>query len=176
MTMSPIIHQQSAHRKIGEQGFALYLAIGFIVLISVLAGSVGTRLNVTALAEARAIDSRAARDNAEQALSEGYTELRTQYLPLPDPIYLDGHSEVFSAAETADHNACIGARETDLTGYKKFARTPLTGDSYRRYFIKRDGGNYKIYGCGFDPKGTRVTYGEYADDGIALTLTRTRRY
>lgn len=162
--------------RTNEQGFALYLSIGFIVLISVLAGSVGTRLNVTALAEARAGDTRAARDRAETAMAEAYTELRAQYSPLPNPIYLDGHSESFNADETADHQACVGPHETDMTGYKKFARIPASGDSYRRYFIKRDGSSYKIYGCGFEPKTTRVSYGEYADDGVALSLTRLRRY
>ena len=167
---------QTPHHRETEQGFALYLSIGFIVLISVLAGSVGTRLNVTALAEARAGDTRAARDKAEAAMAEAYAELRAQYSPLPNPVYLDGHSEVFSVEETADHEACVGPHETDMTGYKKFPRVPASGDSYRRYFIKRDGSAYKIYGCGFDPKTTRVAYSEYADDGVALALTWLRRY
>ena len=28
----------------------------------------------------------------------------------------------------------------------------------------------------FEPRGTRVTFGEYADDGSDLTLTRLRRF
>ena len=157
----------------GEEGFALYLSIGFIVLISVLAGSVGTRLNVTALAEARAGDSRAAVEKAEQALSEGWRKLQTEYGL--DDTYLTTVT-VMNAAETADHTACVGSHETDMTGFEAFARSPLTGDEYRRYFIKRASGAYRVYGCGFEPRGTRVTFGEYADDGSDLTLTRLRRF
>ena len=51
------------HRdKHSEEGFALYLAIGFIVLISLLVGSVGNRLNIAALGEARHSDRRIALD------------------------------------------------------------------------------------------------------------------
>jgi hypothetical protein len=162
--------------KHSEQGFALYLAIGFIVLISVLVGSVGTRLNVTALAEARRGDARQARDQAEQSLSEAYGELRRQYPLFSDPAYLQAHSEIYDAALSADHEKCVLSHEADGTGYKSFARTPNAGDTYRRYFIKRDDATYRLYGCGFSPKGTRIAYGEYDDDGGALSLVRLRRY
>lgn len=170
------MNQPPPMTKHSEQGFALYLAIGFIVLISVLAGSVGTRLNVTALAEARRGDAREARDRAEQALSEAYGELRSQYPLFSDPAYLQAHSEIYDAALSADHEKCVLSHELDGTGYKSFARTPATGEDYRRFFIKRDGTVYRLYGCGFSPKGTRVAYGEYDDDGSALTLIRMRRY
>lgn len=159
-----------------EAGFALYLAIGFIVLISVLAGSVGTNLNLQALQEARAIERRATLDRAEMALAEAWYELRTNFDRSASPLYLVGHSEVFSADVEADHVACVGAHEGVLTGYKKFDRAPLSSDSYRRFFVKRDGTRYRLYGCGFDGDSVRVAYGEYLDDGTQLTLVRARRY
>jgi hypothetical protein len=159
-----------------EAGFALYLAIGFIVLISVLAGSVGTNLNLTAIKQARAIEQRATLDSAEMALAEAWYDLRTNFDRTLTPLYLVGHSEVFNAAVAADHTACVGAHESVLTGYKQFARAPLTGDSYRRFFIQRDGNLYRLYGCGFDGDSTRVAYGEYLDDGTSLSLVRARRY
>ena len=55
-----------------EQGFALYMAIGFIVLITVLAGSVGNTLNTAIIAELRQGDSRKLLDEAETALSAGW--------------------------------------------------------------------------------------------------------
>ena len=68
------------HRdKHSEQGFALYLAIGFIVLISLLAGSVGTRLNIAALDEARQNDRRIALDDAEASLGEAWVTLSAQF-------------------------------------------------------------------------------------------------
>ena len=157
----------------GEDGFALYLAIGFIVLITVLAGSVGNRLNVTALAEARAGDSRGARDGAEQALSEGWRKLQTEYAL--DANYLVSVTSM-SADESADHTACVGNYESDMTGFEAFDRIPASGDTYRRYFIKRTGGLYKIYGCGFEARGMRAAYGQYDDDGVSLSLARVRRY
>lgn len=164
---------QSDKQHTGEEGFALYLSIGFIVLISVLAGSVGNRLNVTALAEARAGDSRGARDDAEQALSEGWRKLQTEYAL--DPNYLTSASSM-SVEESADHTACVGSHESNMNDFEAFDRVPASGDSYRRYFIKRDTGLYKIYGCGFEPRGTRAAYGEYDDDGVSLSLARLRRY
>jgi hypothetical protein len=159
-----------------EAGFALYLAIGFVVLISVLAGSVGTNLNLRALQEARAIERRAALDRAEIALAEAWYELRTNFDRSANPLYLVGYDEVFSADVAADQMACVGAHEGVLKGYKKFDRAPLSGDSYRRFFVKRDGTHYRLYGCGFDGDSVRVAYGEYLDDGKQLTLVRARRY
>mgnify|MGYP006092823735 CR=1 FL=1 len=159
-----------------EAGFALYLAIGFIVLISVLAGTVGTNLNLTAVKQARATQSRASLDSAEMALAEAWYDVRTNFDRSASPLYLVGHSEVFSAAEDADHRACVAAHESVLTGYKKYPRAPLTGDSYRRFFIKRDANLYRLYGCGYDGESVRVAYGEYLDDGTNLSLVRARRY
>ena len=62
-----------------QDGFALYLAIGFIVLISVLAGSVGTRLNIASLSEARQTDRRLALDDAEASLGQAWGTLSTQF-------------------------------------------------------------------------------------------------
>ncbi len=159
-----------------QAGFALYLAIGFTVLISVLVGSVGTRLNIAALNEARTNDGHRAREAAQTALSQGWQELNTQFDASLNPLYLAAHSEIFSAETAADQAKCIGAYESNLDGYKKFPRTPSSGDHYRRFFMKREGSTYKIYGCGFDPKSTRVAFAAYQDDGTRLSLTRLRLY
>lgn len=164
---------QNRAKHSGEEGFALYLAIGFIVLITVLAGSVGNQLNVTALAEARAGDSRGARDGAEQAMSEGWRKLQTEYAL--DANYLVSVTSM-SADESADHAACVSNYESDLSGFEAFDRIPASGDTYRRYFIKRTGGLYKVYGCGFEARGMRAAYGQYDDDGVSLSLARVRRY
>ena len=65
--------------KLSEQGFALYLAIGFIVLISLVAGSVGTRLNIAALSEAGQSNRRMALDDAEASLGEAWLTLSAQF-------------------------------------------------------------------------------------------------
>lgn len=171
--MTPQERPDNTTDRQGEQGFALYLGIGFIVLISALAGSVGTRLNVTALAEARAGDGRAALDRAETALSEGWQELQSEYNVISNPNYLAGHA----SAVSADFDKCVKPHDSVSTGYKEFDRSPAGGDKYRRYFIKRDGAVYKLYGCGFEPKTTRVAYAEYDVDTIlGLSLARLRRY
>lgn len=159
-----------------EAGFALYLAIGFVVLISVLAGSIGTNLNLAAVREARATQSRATLDTAEMALAEAWYELRSNFDRAVTPLYLAGHSEVFDAAVQADFSACVSAHESELTGYRKYTRTPVSGESYRRFFAKRDGNRYRLYGCGYDGDNVRVAYAEYLDDGTSLALVRARRY
>lgn len=167
-------HQDRARQSGGEAGFALYLAIGFIVLISALAGSVGTRLNVTALAEARAGDGRASLDRAEAALAEAWAVLDDEFLL--DTTYLDGHTETFAAASAADFDKCVAAHDSVTAGYKSFPRTPADNDAYRTYFIKRNAGSFVVYGCGFDAKNNRTAFAEYEINGAVLDLLRMRRY
>ena len=118
----------------GKPGFALYLAIGFTVLISVLVGSVGTRLNIAALNEARTNDGHRAREAAQTALSQGWQELNTQFDASLNPLYLAAHSEIFSEADTIDQAKCIGAYESNLDGYKKFPPHPVKRRSLPSFF------------------------------------------
>lgn len=163
----------SQHDKTGEEGFALYLAIGFIVLISVLAGSVGTRLNVASLSEARQNERRAALDDAEASLGQAWHTLSAQFA-------LDNTwpSSAVSASDTeltGDREKCLSAHETTQTDFFASARSG-TGGRAQRFFVKRDGSTYRLYGCGFDDKGTRAAFGLYDVSGSDLTLNRVRRY
>ena len=160
-------------RPHGEQGFALYLAIGFIVLISVLAGSVGTRLNIASLGEARQTDRRAALVDAEAGLGLAWHTLAEQFA-LDDswPAAATSASDSFV---TGDRDKCLGAHEAAPNGCYASPRASV-GDRARRFFVKRDGSNYRLYGCGYDEKGTRVAFALYSVSGAVLTLERLRRY
>lgn len=157
----------------GEAGFALYLAVGFIVLISVLAGSVGTKLNIAALSEARKSDRRAALDEAEAGLAHGWKELSDGFAL--DNSWTGSAIAATDADITNDRDKCIDPFETDPTTFYPSARAN-NGERARRFFVKRDGNNYRIYGCGFDDNGTRIAFGLYAASGSNLSLTRLRRY
>lgn len=158
-----------------EAGFALYLAVGFIVLISVLAGSVGTKLNIAALSEARKNDRRAALDEAEAGLAHGLLETASG---ITGNVLWSGSAIAASDAFIADdREKCIRPFESvaDASAYYPSDRAN-NGERARRFFVKRDGSDYKIYGCGFDDNGTRIAFGLYAASGSTLSLTRIRRY
>ena len=159
--------------KHSEQGFALYLAIGFIVLISLVAGSVGTRLNIAALSEARLSDRRIALDDAEASLGEAWVTLSTQFAL--DETWPASASSASDVDLSGDRNKCLGPHETTLTSFYASERAE-NGDQARRFFVKRDGNTYRLYGCGFDEKGTRIAFGLYDVSGNNLTLNRLRRY
>jgi len=163
-------HYQDKH---GEQGFALYLAIGFVVLISLLAGSVGTRLNIATLDEARQNDRRRALDDAEASLGEAWSTLSAQFAL--DETWPASATSASDSDLIADRRKCLGPHETTLTSFYASQRAS-NGDLARRFFVKRDGNTYRLYGCGFDEKGTRVAFGLYDVSGNNLTLNRLRRY
>lgn len=167
------MHKDDTSNANTEDGFALYLAVGFIVLISVLAGSVGTKLNMAALSEARKNDRRAALDEAEAGLANGWLETY-------DGFALDSTWSGSAIAATdsdiaSDRQKCVAPFETDATTYFPSARA-ANADRARRFFVKRDGTSFRIYGCGFDDIGTRIAFGLYDISGSDLVLNRVRRY
>jgi Tfp pilus assembly protein PilX len=159
--------------KQSEQGFALYLAIGFIVLISLLAGSVGTRLNIASLSEARQTDRRMALDDAEASLGEAWVTLAAQFAL--DDGWPASASSASDSDVIADRTKCLGPHETTLTSFYASQRAS-NGARARRFFVKRDGSSYRLYGCGFDDKGTRAAFALYDVSGSNLSLNRLRRY
>jgi len=158
-----------------EDGFALYLAVGFIVLISVLAGSVGTKLNIAALSEARKNDRRAALDEAEAGLAHGLLESASGIAA--NALWSGSAVAASDAFIDDDREKCIRPFESisEASAYYPSDRAN-NGERARRFFVKRDGNDVKIYGCGFDDKGTRIAFGLYAASGNTLSLTRLRRY
>jgi Tfp pilus assembly protein PilX len=99
----------------GEQGFALYLAIGFIVLISILAGSVGTKLNIAAISEARQTDRRAALNDAEAALGLAWQTLAQEFAL--DDTWPAAASSASDANVTGDRDKCVGSHEAAPNGF-----------------------------------------------------------
>lgn len=155
-----------------EHGFALYLAIGFVVLITVLVGSVGNRLNTAIIAELRQSDSRKLLDEAETALSEGWDYVFTQ--DGLDPTWLDSATGDTSLAALDDRTDCLAARVTSVSDY--FIAAPVTsGDIRRRYFIRKNGDDYFIFGCAFEGGNLRAAMVEM-DSAGGFTRTRQRRY
>lgn len=169
------LNQNSDNRADSEDGFALYLAVGFIVLISVLAGSVGTKLNIAALSEARKNDRRAALDEAEAGLSIGWEFVRTGYASGAVPNWLAAETSATDINVSGDLDKCVAPFE-DSSGFFASARVD-NGERARRYFVKyASAASYHIYGCGFDDKSTRIAFGLYDISGNTLVLNRVRRY
>lgn len=155
-----------------EQGFALYMAIGFIVLITVLAGSVGNTLNTAIIAELRQGDSRKLLDEAETALSAGWDYVFTQ--DGLDPTWLDSAVSDTSLAALDDRTNCLTSRVTSVSDY--FIASQVTSsDIRRRYFVGKDGNDYFIFGCAFDGSNLRAAMVEI-DSSSGFTRTRQRRY
>lgn len=155
-----------------EQGFALYMAIGFIVLITVLAGSVGNTLNTAIIAELRQGDSRKLLDEAETALSAGWDYVFTQ--DGLDPTWLDSAVSDTSLAALDDRTNCLTSRVTSVSDY--FIASQVTSsDIRRRYFVRKDGDDYFIFGCAFDDSNLRAAMVEM-DSSSGFTRTRQRRY
>ncbi len=167
-----ILHGE-ASRPDPESGFALYLAIGFIVLISVLAGSVGTKLNIAALSEARKNDRRAALDEAEAGLGNAWHVLSDNFAI--DATWSGSAIAATDSNIASDREKCVAPYESDAASYYPSVRAS-NGDRTRRFFIKRDGNFFRLYGCGFDDKGTRIAFGLYEVSGGNLVLNRVRRY
>jgi Tfp pilus assembly protein PilX len=156
-----------------EDGFALYMAIGFLVLVLVLAGSVGTRLNIAFLSEARQTDRRLALDDAEASLGQAWSTLSTQFAL--DDTWPASASSATDTDVVADRDKCLGTHEADTSGFYASPRAS-NGTRARRFFVKRDASSYRVYGCGFDDKGTRAAFGLYDVSGNVLRLNRLRRY
>ena len=156
-----------------EQGFALYMAIGFIVLISVLAGSVGNRLNSAIVSELRKGNSQILVNEAEMALSAGWDYVYTQ--DTLDPTWLATAIGETSAAAQADRTTCLNNRTDNLSSYY-IASQVTTSERRRRYFIRKSGDDYLIFGCGLSDEGTRAAMIEIDATGGSYSRTRQRRY
>ena len=117
--------------------------------------------------------SRIALDDAEASLGEAWLTLSTQFAL--DENWPASASSASDGDLIADRSKCLGPHETTLTSFYA-SRRANTGDRARRFFVKRDGNTYRLYGCGFDEKGTRIAFGLYDVSGNNLTLNRLRRY
>ena len=158
-----------------EQGFALYMAIGFIVLITVLAGSVGNTLNTAIIAELRQGDSRKLLDEAETALSAGWDYVFTQHGL--DSTWLNTADSDLSPAALDDRINCLTSRVTSVSPLHTYfiASQVTSSDIRRRYFVRKDGDDYFIFGCAFDGSNLRAAMVEI-DSSSGFTRTRQRRY
>lgn len=159
-------------RSNSEQGFALYMAIGFIVLITVLAGSVGNTLNTAIIAELRQSDSRELLYEAETALSQGWDYVFTQ--DGLDPTWLDSAVSDSSLTALDDRSNCLTSRVTSVSDY--FIASQVSSSTIRRrYFVRKDGNDYFIFGCAYEGANTRAAMVEL-DGAGGFTRTRQRRY
>lgn len=159
-------------RQNGEEGFALYMAIGFVVLITVLAGSVGNRLNTAIVAELRQSDSRKLVEHAETALSQGWDYVFTQ--DGLDPDWLDSAASDSSTDALADRTSCLTSRVTSVSDYY-IASQVTSSNISRRYFVRKDGDDYFIFGCAMQGNTLRAAMVEIDSSG-GFTRTRQRRY
>ena len=163
----------TAKDNCGEEGFALYMAIGFIVLITVLAGSVGNRINTTIVSELRQSDSKKVLTQAETALSEGWDRVFTE--DGTDADWLLSATGDSGAQAITDRDNCLASRDANYTGF--FVSSGVTSsDVRRRYFIRKDSDDYFIFGCGLTDENTRAALSVVYASGGTYSLIRQRRY
>lgn len=161
------------HERQSEQGFALYMAIGFIVLISTLAGTVGSRLNTTIVMELRKSDSSAVLVEAETALSEGWDFVFDE--DGADPNWFASAVGDSSAQAITDRDNCLATRDANYADFY-VASQVTNSDIRRRYFVRKSGTDYTLFGCGFSDIDTRAALVVIYASGGSYTLTRQRRY
>jgi len=93
-------------RENREAGFALYLAMGFIVLMSILVAGVGDRLNIAMLNDARRTDTTALSRAAQSGVELGWAKLESL---APGAISLP--ADATDAAMSQDRANCLTGRE-----------------------------------------------------------------
>lgn len=168
--------KQASHtiaKRDAEQGFALYMAIGFIVLISALAGTVGNRLNTTIVLELRNIEGNKVLVEAETALSQGWEFVFDK--EDNDPNWFASAVGDSSAQAITDRDNCLATRDTNYADFY-VASQVTNSDIRRRYFVRKSGSDYTLVGCGFSDADTRAALAVLNASGGTFSLTRQRRY
>ena len=130
--------------RAGERGFALYLSLGFVALMSLLVSSVGDRLNVAVLNDARRQSGLTLLQAADTALQRGWLTLQSL---APGPITLP--ADAVDANVDADRILCLDSRVDTPADYIASSRM-VEADKDTRYFIGEESGDYIIYGCAFE--------------------------
>ena len=121
------------------------MAIGFIVLITVLAGSVGNTVN-TAIIGRITPRRRELLYEAETALSQGWDYV-FRYQDGLDPTWLDSAGERFKPHRIDDRSNCLTSRVTSVSDYFIASQVSSSTKIRRRYFVRKDGNDYFIFGC-----------------------------
>lgn len=152
-----------------EAGFAMYIAFGFIALITVLVSQVGDRLNVAVLAEARETETQKLLRQADIAMQRGLIELKAI---LPGSLPADA-TDVNAAA---DRSACLDGRLTSTTGFVASNRT-TSGTLHTRYYLRVDGTDYTALGCALENGDARQTMARWTfTTPSTFTLVRLRQF
>ncbi len=158
--------RDDARKANSESGFALYLAVGFVVLMSFLVGTVGDRINVTTINQARAFNNVKLRSDAETALSRGWKSVRMSTLP-----GTPGDRNV-----NADIERCLADKE-DMPNAFRASQRFINEGRISRFFFRRDLSVFTIYGCSWlnnDKQRVKAAY-YYSDNG-EFSLMQLRRY
>lgn len=157
-------------RDKGEAGFALYLAMGFIVLMSILVSGVGDRLNIATLNDARHTDTTALSLAAQNGVQLGWAKLQTL---APGTISLP--ADATDAAMSQDRTTCLAGREDAPTLFVSSALYTQNGVAVR-YYLAQQSGNYVVYGCAFKDGKKRLALGVWSYADPSFTLVRLRLF
>lgn len=147
-----------------EAGFAIYAAMGFVMLMSVLVGSVGERLNNETLKNAR--------DNASAQTLDAALDLHHQAVVmlkgLAAPKVLPTSSSETDAA--TDLAACLGARVSDTSIYIVSDKQTIDGATARYFVARVDEGSglfsFTIFGCAFEDGIYRAAESRWEHDSL----------
>tara|TARA_E500000178_G_scaffold333452_1_gene368458 strand:+ start:196 stop:699 length:504 start_codon:yes stop_codon:yes gene_type:complete len=157
-------------QKTGQAGFALYLAMGFIVLMSILVSNVGDRLNIATLNDARRTDTTALSLAAQGGVQRGWAKLESL---APGAISLPVNAVDTNVDQ--DRSACLGGREASPGAFISSARF-IQNTVTSRYYLASQAGDYVVYGCAFKDGKKRLAKGVWAYTDPAFTLRRLRLF
>jgi len=166
-----------------EQGFAIYLMLGFILLITFSLTSIGTLIIRHGQQQFNALIQAQNFGQAHQALQIGLVRLKEQaaYLALDEANYVLNNGTV-DGQTAADRIACLRGRSafTISNGDTYLASLPRQKDGIRsRYFIRDISGaslprQFEIYGCALRDGIARVTHGMWQFDSTTQSFILQR--
>lgn len=166
-----------------ESGFAIYLVIGFIVLITFNLTSMGTRITQQNRMQFSAVKADRTSLAAHQAMQFGLIELR---LAASD-IVADENGYVLAAGTTdsdmtSDRDACLSGRSTitSLNASEFISSSPMVSDKIRNRYFLHDASagttprNFDIFGCAVQDKQARLIHGRWSFDVATETFSLVR--
>lgn len=153
-----------------EAGFALYLAMGFIVLMSILVAGVGDRLNIATLNDARRTDTNALSLAAQNGVQLGWAKLDSR---APGAITLPADATDVAVAQ--DRTTCLTGREDNPGAFVSSAPFSQNGVALR-YYLAAQSGDYVVYGCAFKDGKKRLARGTWSYVDPDFTLLRLRLF
>lgn len=170
-----------------ENGFAIYLVLGLIVLVTLNVTSIGQHLTQQNKIQFKAISDQKIMQKAHMALQFGFLDIQSEAanIAADESGYLlpEGMTDTYAATHK---QLCLTSRGSYLNSNAAnyLASSVLEGDGIKaRYFIyDASAGStprkFEVYGCAIKGNHTRLAYGVWTFDATtqAYVLIKTELF